>query len=251
MLEERISKLCAAVLRASASLELETVLREIVDSARELAGARYGMITTVDAAGHVQIVVDETERPHARQHAANADARLGDDRELAQSGPGRVEQGRVLRRRATQHAPVPGHHLQLVDVVGLRAVEVRGLSHAAGRERAAHRGVQVVGSAPLASSRSARGSPTTSRQVAPPCTRSVRRYSSTGPIASTPCMSIWTRPPVSELPGLGVALPAQRHDDPGPVRPAHDLQHVARRPRRGDRPRLPGHDAPGVHAGRM
>ena len=54
MLEERISKLCAAVLRASASLDLQTVLREIVDSARELTGARYGMITTVDAAGQPQ-----------------------------------------------------------------------------------------------------------------------------------------------------------------------------------------------------
>ena len=34
MLEDRISSLCAAVLRVSASLNLETVLREIVDSAR-------------------------------------------------------------------------------------------------------------------------------------------------------------------------------------------------------------------------
>ena len=54
MLEDRVSKLCAAVLRASASLDLETVLREIVDSARALTGARYGMITTVDDAGQPQ-----------------------------------------------------------------------------------------------------------------------------------------------------------------------------------------------------
>ena len=51
MLEDRISNLCAAVLRVSASLDLETVLREIVDSARALTGARYGLITTVDDAG--------------------------------------------------------------------------------------------------------------------------------------------------------------------------------------------------------
>ena len=53
-LEDRISKLCAAVLRVSASLDLETVLREIVDSARALAGARYGLIATVDDAGQPQ-----------------------------------------------------------------------------------------------------------------------------------------------------------------------------------------------------
>ena len=51
MLEARISNLCAAVLRVSASLDLETVLREIVDSARTLTGARYGVIATVDEAG--------------------------------------------------------------------------------------------------------------------------------------------------------------------------------------------------------
>ena len=54
MLEDRISSLCAAVLRVSASLDLETVLREIVDSARALTGARYGAITTIDDAGQAQ-----------------------------------------------------------------------------------------------------------------------------------------------------------------------------------------------------
>ena len=54
MLEQRISNLGAAVLRVSASLDLETVLREIVDSARALTGARYGLIATVDAAGQPQ-----------------------------------------------------------------------------------------------------------------------------------------------------------------------------------------------------
>ena len=53
-LEDRISKLSAAGLRISASLDLETVLREIVDSARALTGARYGLITTVDDAGQPQ-----------------------------------------------------------------------------------------------------------------------------------------------------------------------------------------------------
>ena len=51
MLEARISNLGAAVLRVSASLDVDTVLREIVDSARTLTGARYGVIATVDEAG--------------------------------------------------------------------------------------------------------------------------------------------------------------------------------------------------------
>jgi len=54
MLEDRIASLSAAVLRVSASLDLETVLREIVDSARALTGARHGLITTVDDAGRPQ-----------------------------------------------------------------------------------------------------------------------------------------------------------------------------------------------------
>ena len=70
MLEDRISKLCAAILRVSASLDLETVLREIVDSARELTGARYGMITTVDDAGQPQDWV--TAGWTADEHAAMA-----------------------------------------------------------------------------------------------------------------------------------------------------------------------------------
>ena len=41
----------SASLRISASLKLETVLREVVDSARELTGARHGVITTISEAG--------------------------------------------------------------------------------------------------------------------------------------------------------------------------------------------------------
>jgi len=49
-----LSTLCAALLRVSASLDLQTVLREIVDSARALTGARLGLIATVDEAGRPQ-----------------------------------------------------------------------------------------------------------------------------------------------------------------------------------------------------
>ena len=50
-LRERMSRLSAAVLRASASLDLDTVLQEVVDSACALTGARFGVIVTVDGAG--------------------------------------------------------------------------------------------------------------------------------------------------------------------------------------------------------
>ena len=50
-LRERVSRLSAAVLHVSASLDVSTVLREIVGSARALTGARYGAITTIDGAG--------------------------------------------------------------------------------------------------------------------------------------------------------------------------------------------------------
>ena len=53
-LRERVSRLSAAVLRANASLDLDTVLQEVVDSARVLTGARYGVIATVDAAGEIE-----------------------------------------------------------------------------------------------------------------------------------------------------------------------------------------------------
>ena len=50
-LRERISTLNAAILRIGATLDLDTVLPEVVESARGLTGARYGVIATVDEAG--------------------------------------------------------------------------------------------------------------------------------------------------------------------------------------------------------
>ena len=50
-LRDRTSKLSAAVLRVTASLDEATVLQEIVDSACTLTNARYGAITTIDGGG--------------------------------------------------------------------------------------------------------------------------------------------------------------------------------------------------------
>ena len=49
---ERFSTLCAAMLRIGGSLDVGTVLQEVVDGARALTRARYGMIATVDERGH-------------------------------------------------------------------------------------------------------------------------------------------------------------------------------------------------------
>ena len=50
-LRARIAALNAAILRINASLDLETVLAEAMESARALTGARWGVIATVDEAG--------------------------------------------------------------------------------------------------------------------------------------------------------------------------------------------------------
>ena len=48
---ERISTLNAAILRISATLDVHTVLGEVVQCARDLTSARYGVIATVDESG--------------------------------------------------------------------------------------------------------------------------------------------------------------------------------------------------------
>ncbi|MCY4602499.1 MAG: GAF domain-containing protein [Acidobacteria bacterium] len=53
-LRKRISRLSAAILRISTTLDLETVLAEAVESARELTGARHGAVVTVDETGAPQ-----------------------------------------------------------------------------------------------------------------------------------------------------------------------------------------------------
>ena len=54
VLEERIARLSAAALRINSSLDLDKVLQEVVDSARILTTAHYGIITTVDANGEIE-----------------------------------------------------------------------------------------------------------------------------------------------------------------------------------------------------
>ena len=70
-LGDRISKLSAAILRISASLDVNTVLQEVVDSARALTGARYGVITTIDDAGQPQNFVSSGFTPAEHQQLAD------------------------------------------------------------------------------------------------------------------------------------------------------------------------------------
>ena len=65
-MRERISALSTASLRISASLDLETVLNEVVESAQSLTGARLGAIATIDEAGAPQDFVTSgiTEAEH-------------------------------------------------------------------------------------------------------------------------------------------------------------------------------------------
>ncbi|MYB91781.1 MAG: response regulator [Rhodothermaceae bacterium] len=53
-LRERLSRLSTAVLCVNSSLDLDTVLDEILTSTRDLVGARYGVITTIDETGQPQ-----------------------------------------------------------------------------------------------------------------------------------------------------------------------------------------------------
>ena len=70
LLRDRLSRLSAAVLRVSASLDLNTVLQEVVESARALTGARYGAITTIDARGQARDFVSSGLTPEEHRQLA-------------------------------------------------------------------------------------------------------------------------------------------------------------------------------------
>ena len=68
----------AAIRRINASLEPDTVLGEVLDSARALSGARYGLITTLDPTGQPQDFVSSgfTPQEHGQMAAWPEGARL-------------------------------------------------------------------------------------------------------------------------------------------------------------------------------
>ena len=68
-LRTRIASLSGAVLRISASLDVDTVLKEIADNARALTGARYAMITVFDDDGEVDYVASGITAERVREMA--------------------------------------------------------------------------------------------------------------------------------------------------------------------------------------
>ncbi len=56
-LRHRLSRLSAASLRINASLDFDTVLQGVLDAARSLTGARYGVITLLDDAARLQDIL--------------------------------------------------------------------------------------------------------------------------------------------------------------------------------------------------
>ena len=77
VLRERISALSAASLRIGSTLDLDTVLREIAESARALTGARYAVITTVDDAGQLDDVVMSGFTPAEQRRVESWDDSMG------------------------------------------------------------------------------------------------------------------------------------------------------------------------------
>ena len=53
-LRDRLTRMCEACHRINESLDLDTVLQEVLDSARSLTGARYGVMVLLDGSGSVQ-----------------------------------------------------------------------------------------------------------------------------------------------------------------------------------------------------
>ena len=65
--QQRLESLSAAVLRISRSLDPDAVLQEVVDSACELTGARYGILATFDDRGRPPALVTSGLTPHERE----------------------------------------------------------------------------------------------------------------------------------------------------------------------------------------
>ena len=66
-LKGRFARLSEASLRVNESLELDVVLQGVLDSARSLTGARYGVITTLDESGQAEDFLGSGFNPEEQQ----------------------------------------------------------------------------------------------------------------------------------------------------------------------------------------
>ena len=53
-LQDRLTRLSEASLHINQGLELDAVLQRVLDSARALSGAHYGVMTTLDESGQIE-----------------------------------------------------------------------------------------------------------------------------------------------------------------------------------------------------
>ena len=111
VLRDRISKLSAASLRISASLDLDMILSEVVDSACALTGARYSVIATIGVSGKLEDFVSSGFTPEEHRQVLEWD----DGRRLVrpEDFPGRaVSKQKPAWRSSARHRMPPGHHSQ-------------------------------------------------------------------------------------------------------------------------------------------
>ena len=72
---DRLSKLSAASLRINGSLDFDTVLQGVIDTARSLTNARYGALIAFDQSGGIENLITSgitpEERPRFGPYAAS------------------------------------------------------------------------------------------------------------------------------------------------------------------------------------
>ena len=69
-LQDRLTRLSQASLSINESLDLDDVFRKVLDSARSLTGARYGVITTINDAGHNNAFLSSGTTPEEHRRLA-------------------------------------------------------------------------------------------------------------------------------------------------------------------------------------
>lgn len=92
----------------------------------------------------LKVAVMEFVLPEACAGRAEPDPGLGDDPELSLAAPHRIEEPLVLGGRAPDPLTGAGHHLELLDLLDLHAVTMRGGADSPGGERSAHCGLSGV-----------------------------------------------------------------------------------------------------------
>ena len=98
--EARLSSLSKALLRISASLDLETVLQETVDGATEVTGAQHGCMVTFDETGApLEFVASGLSKEQYREFEQWSDGPELFKHLCALSGPERIKDIKKYARK--------------------------------------------------------------------------------------------------------------------------------------------------------